>query len=64
MTSTVYRAFGSPGDTLLEVSLDVSNGELDLYEWVEELKPYREWLIPAALINSKAIVRIIDEDEE
>lgn len=55
---------GAEGDTLLEVNLDVSDEDLKLYEWVEELKPYREWLISVALINSKAIVRIIDEDEE
>jgi hypothetical protein len=50
------------GDTLLEVRLDVSEQDLGQYEWIEEGKPYREWLIPALLINSRAIVRIISED--
>jgi hypothetical protein len=33
------------------------------YEWCEEDKSYREWLIPAQLINERANVCIVDEDE-
>lgn len=53
---------GADGDTLLEVNLDLPDEELQLYEWAEEGKPYREWMIPAALINTRARVRIIDEE--
>jgi len=31
-------------------------GELSQFEWVEERKGFREWLIPAALINTKGKV--------
>jgi hypothetical protein len=50
---------GARGDTVLEVTLDISEKELEEYEWVEEGQPYREWLIPASLINGKAIVRVV-----
>ena len=37
----------------------------DLFEWeiVEEGKTYREWCMPAAVINRDAIVRLVSEDE-
>ncbi len=31
--------------------------------FAEEEKPYREWLIPAALINARMSVRLLDEEE-
>jgi len=36
-------------DTLLEVLIDPDS--LADYEWVEEGKPYREWLVPAVILN-------------
>jgi hypothetical protein len=33
------------------VDLPLSEADLDQYEWKEEGKVYREWLIPAAIIN-------------
>jgi hypothetical protein len=30
------------------------------YEWIEEGKPYREWLAPAAVLNESAKVRLVD----
>ncbi len=42
---------GVPGDVVFVVTLDLSEAELDQYEWVEEGKPYREWLVPAELVN-------------
>jgi len=53
---------GADGDTLLEVNLDLPKDELQDYEWVEDGKPYREWLIPAELINTRASIRIKDEE--
>jgi hypothetical protein len=47
---------GAEGDTLLEVNLDLADEELRPYEWAKEGKPYREWLIPAALFNFKGRV--------
>lgn len=41
---------GVNGDDLLVVEI-VDAPALAEHEWVEEGKPYREWLIPAALVN-------------
>ncbi len=53
---------GAFGDTLLGVDLDLSEKELGQYEWIEEGKGFREFLIPAALINEKANVRVVEEE--
>ncbi len=42
---------GALGDALLTVSTFFSEGDLDAFEWVEDDKPYREWLLPAELLN-------------
>jgi hypothetical protein len=39
---------GAWGDTAIAVDLPLSEADL---EWKEEGKVYREWLIPAAIIN-------------
>jgi hypothetical protein len=49
------------GNTLLEVLVDLTADALVEWEWVEEGKPYREWLIPAALLNPNCRVRIVEE---
>jgi hypothetical protein len=48
-----------PG-VLLEVNFALSEEELTQYEWVEEGSHIREFLIPAAVVNAKAVVRIAD----
>lgn len=47
---------GAIGDTVLRVV--IPNGDLSDYEWIEEYKPYREFLVPAALINTTATISI------
>jgi hypothetical protein len=44
---------GAKGDQVLQVEFsdDVDLGD---FEVVEEYKPYREWCVPAALINERA----------
>ena len=42
---------GVHGDTVLVVTLSVSLSDLADYELIEEGKPYREWCIPAELVN-------------
>jgi len=43
------------GDVLLKVNLGIPSHELrQKYEWQEEGKPYREFLIPAEVVNSYA----------
>jgi hypothetical protein len=52
---------GACGDIMIKVSLDMNASELDRYEWVEEGKPYREWLVPARVINPRMRLDIVDE---
>jgi hypothetical protein len=55
---------GAEGDTLLQVELpDQASDFLADYEWIEEGKPYREWLVPSKLINGRASICVIDEGE-
>jgi len=54
---------GAEGDTVLRVVLRMSEGELERYEVVEEGKPYREWLVPARVLNRNMRVEVIEEGE-
>lgn len=51
---------GAHGDAILLVELPEE--EIVEFEWVEDEKPYREWLIPAQIVN-RSQVRIVEEDE-
>lgn len=42
---------GCKGPVVLEVTLNMDESDLTKYEWVEEGKGYREWLIPAKIVN-------------
>jgi hypothetical protein len=53
---------GAKGDTLL--TLDLPDDIFEDYEWVEEGKPYRESLLPAALLNQYGPPRLVSEEEE
>ncbi len=44
------------GWTCLQVDLDFSEGELAQFEWREEGKPYREFLVPAEVVNRRSKV--------
>src|SRR5437868_4547801 len=55
---------GAKGVTLLIVDLDVPEADLAEFEWVqEESGGYREWLIPAAIINPAAVISLAPDDE-
>ena len=55
---------GAWGHSLLRVTIDLPESELTSYEWTNEgNESYREWFIPASLINLRAKVEIVDEDE-
>lgn len=41
---------GAEGDQLIRVTIPDEADVAD-YEWIEEGKPYREWCIPAAIVN-------------
>jgi hypothetical protein len=54
---------GTDGDTRLQVELPEQ--AIAGFEWIEDGKPYREWLVPARLINERGSgVCVVDEDEE
>jgi hypothetical protein len=53
---------GAGGDYLLEVTLPDDCCDLSYYELVEEGKPYREWCIPAEILNRSGTVRLVTTD--
>lgn len=55
---------GAQGDALLEVKVTASFAELAAFEWIEEGKPYREWLVPAAWLNKRSAIRLLTDEEE
>lgn len=52
---------GACGDVLLEVKVSLPESRFERYEWGEEGKSYREWLIPSALINPHMSIREVSE---
>jgi hypothetical protein len=50
---------GASGEALLQI--DIAEDLLTAFEWVEESKPYREWLVPAAVLNDAGTVRLLGE---
>ncbi len=53
---------GAKGNQLL--MLEIPEGEVLPYEWEEEDKPYREFCVPAELLNRFGKPTLIDEDSE
>jgi hypothetical protein len=53
---------GASGRDLLVV--DIPEDALADYEWVEEGKPYREWLVPAELVNRYPVSQVAQDDED
>lgn len=51
---------GAKGDQVLRVEFP-SDVDLADFELIEEHKPYREWCVPAALINERATVTLMGE---
>ncbi len=50
---------GAEGDTLLRVVIPVR--VIAEFEWIEEGKSYREWLVPAQLLNEHSRVRVVED---
>jgi hypothetical protein len=46
---------------LLEIHLAVLEADIADYEWVEEGKDYREWQLPATMLNTYATVRAVSK---
>src|SRR5262245_48524445 len=64
---------GAVGEALLRVTLALPSEDLAAYELIEEpqevngrlfAKGYREWCIPAALLNVTMTVEILDDEAE
>ncbi|WP_273734178.1 hypothetical protein [Mycolicibacterium septicum] len=53
---------GAKGDQVLRVEF-ADGVNLDYFELIEEGKGYREWCVPAALINERATVTLMSEDD-
>lgn len=53
---------GAKGDQVLRVEFgdDVALGD---FEVITEGKPYREWCVPAVLINERATVTLMSDDD-
>ena len=51
---------GAKGDTVL--AIEIPEDLLAEYEWVEEGKPYREFMVPAEIVNRYGPPRIHDHD--
>ncbi len=49
---------GAEGDALLAIQID--GRKVSPYEWKEEGKTYREFLVPARILNTHAAVIMID----
>lgn len=54
---------GATGDQVLRVEFS-DDVDLSEFELIEEHKPYREWCVPAALINTRATVTLMADESE
>ena len=54
---------GAQGDFLLRIRVPDGQFNLDYFELVEEAKTYREWCVPASLLNDLGIVAPVDDDD-
>ncbi len=54
---------GINATVLLEIDLAFPESAIADYEWIEEGKAYREWLIPARLLNGNVKIRVVNDEE-
>ncbi len=55
---------GAADGPLLEVLMGMSEDDLRQFEIVEEMKGFREFCIPAEIVNAKSLVRRLSIEEE
>jgi hypothetical protein len=62
--SPLMANVGAPGHWLITIELPAAVAwVLDReHEWVEEGKPYREWLVPADLLNAHGVIVEVERD--
>lgn len=51
----------SKDEALLMVKLEIEPKNLSRWEWTSEGKAYREWLMPASIINRCATVETVED---
>src|SRR5262245_8840384 len=51
---------GASGEALVQV--EIAEEILTDYEWIEEGKPYREWLVPADILNKYGRIELVEEN--
>lgn len=49
------------GNALLMVKLDIPERQLARWEWTAEGRPYREWLVPAEVVNKSMSVEMVEQ---
>ena len=54
--------YGAQGTDLLEV--DIPEEDVAPHEWIEEGHPYREFLVPAAIVNRFPVRQILQDEED
>jgi hypothetical protein len=55
---------GAKGSTLLRVLLARTEEDISEFELVEDGKTYREWIVPAAILNTHGRAELFDEYAE
>jgi hypothetical protein len=58
------RNEGTKGDALLVVEFSGLDEEISAFEVIEDGKPYREWIVPAVIVNAGSFVRRATEEED
>ena len=53
---------GAKGEDVLAIALP-DDADLDDYEIADEMGTYREWCVPAELINSRGTIRLLSPEE-
>jgi hypothetical protein len=51
---------GASGEIVLQI--EIPEKALRRYEWIEEAKPYREWLVPASILNNAGTIKLWSQD--
>jgi len=52
----LHNTEGASGDTVLQI--EIAEEVVAPYEWVKEDKPFREWLVPATVLNKAGQVKL------
>jgi len=42
-----------------EIAPDFTLDDIADYEWIEDGKPYREWLVPASFLNARCTIKVV-----